>query len=112
MNRLSIKCRLCNGTGRVEEFTCPCCLGSGTFEKPLCPQAPSATNELCEVGLEHPTCPQLPERPRHTNLFNTTPEYAMSKARRLKTKRQRNTVALCILGLSDFHLESDEREGA
>ncbi len=49
---------------------------------------------------------------KHANLFNTTPEYAMRKKRLLKTKRQRNTVALGILGLSDFHLESDEREGA
>ena len=92
MNRVSISCRLCNGEGRVEEFTCPCCLGSGTFEKTV--------------------CAELPERPKHANLFNTTPEYAMRKARRMKTKHQRNTVALGILGLSDFHLESDEREGA
>ena len=98
MKRVSVSCRLCNGEGRVEEFTCPCCLGSGTFEKPACEG---------QAG-----CSELPERPRHANLFNTTPEYAMSKARRMKTKRQRNTVALGILGLSDFHVESDEREGA
>lgn len=98
MKRVSIQCRLCNGTGRVEEFTCPCCLGTGTFEKPVC--------------VSQTTCPELPERPRHANLFNTTPEYAMSKARRLKTKHQRNTVALGILQLSDFHIESDELEGA
>ena len=109
MNRVSIQCRLCNGTGRVEEFTCPCCLGSGTFEKPVCPSNPTHCKE---AELEYPDSPHLPERPRHANLFNTTPEYAMSKALRLKTKRQRNTVALGLLGLSDFHLESDEREGA
>ena len=102
MKRVSISCRLCNGTGRVEEFTCPCCLGSGTFEKPACPSQPTH----CEGKLE------LPERPKHANLFNTTPEYAMRKARRMKTKRQRNKVALGLLGLSDFHVESDEREGA
>ena len=98
MNRVSISCRLCNGTGRVEEFTCPCCLGSGTFEKPVC--------------SSQPTCSELPERPKHANLFNITPEYAMRKKRLLKTKRQRNIVALSLLGLSDFHIESEEREGA
>lgn len=103
MNRISIRCQLCSGKGRVEEFTCPCCLGSGTFEKPICPQG---ATQCSEGKLE------LPERPRHANLFNTTSKYAMRKTRRFKTKRQRNTVALGILGLSDFHLESDEREGA
>ena len=98
MSWVSIQCQLCSGTGQVEEFTCPCCLGSGTFEKPVCP--------------EQPGCPEQPERPRHANLFNTTSEYAMRKAHRFKAKRQRNTVALCILELSDFHLESDERAGA
>ena len=103
MNRVSIGCRLCSGEGRVEEFTCPCCLGSGTFEKPICPQPPT---QCGEGKLE------LPERPKHANLFNTTPEYAIRKSHRFEAKRQRNAVALGILRLSDFHLESDERQGA
>ena len=93
---VAISCRFCNGNGHLDEFTCPCCLGQGTFEKPVCPERLSPTGEL---GLE---------RPRHRNLFNTTPEYQQKKARRVKTKRQRNTVALTLLGLADFKRSSDE----
>lgn len=52
MNGVSIGCRLCNGTERVEGFTCPCCLGSGSFEKTTCPHRLIKANEGGEDGLE------------------------------------------------------------
>ena len=101
MNRVKVACSFCDSTGRVEEFTCPCCLGEGTQEKEVCPP------EAARVETD-----AKPERPQHPNLFNTTPEYAMRKLSRLKTKRQRNTVALSLIGLTDFKRSTDELEGA
>jgi len=98
--KVAVSCSFCNGNGRVDEFECPCCLGQGTLEKPLCPERLTPEGDL-----------RL-EPPKHPNLFNKTPEYAIKKLRKLKSRRQRNTVALSILGLTDFKRSTDELEGA
>jgi len=98
--KVAVSCSFCDGGGRVDEFECPCCLGQGTFDKPLCPDRLTPEGNL-----------RL-EQPQHPNLFNKTPEYAIRKLRKLNTKRQRNTVALSILGLTDFKRSTDELEGA
>ena len=77
------ECAFCLGSGQVEEFTCPLCQGDGYLE-----------------------------RPAHPNTFNATPDYQITKQRRRKTKRQRNTVALTLIGLADFKRSSDEAGGA
>ena len=95
MIRAAVTCAFCHGAGRVAEFECPCCLGQGTIDKPLCPgEIGPKPDPLCQFGTYR------------------LPLYQMRKAKRLKTRRQRNSVALTILGLSDFKRSSDELEGA
>ncbi len=96
MKRISTPCPFCNGERRVEEFTCPCCLGEGTLEK-----------EVCDEPQETPKL----ESPKHAKLFNSTLEYQQRKAKRYRSKRQCNRVALCILGLPDVRFQAAEREG-
>lgn len=97
MRRINIACSFCNGEGRVEEFTCPCCLGEGTLEKEVCDETEVETPKL--------------EPPKHDRVFNSTPAYQQRKAKRYRSKRQCNRVALCILGLPDVRFQADEREG-